>query len=141
MKAGLEDSPDERPEAASHLGERLKAALEPPPAAVERVVRRALAASPAAGRWRRLVVAAAGAALLATLLVAVLLQRPAGQSVPAVATAVATAPAAPRGAIEVRSAAGIVTARSPSGRLWIVGTNPRHSVAGSIIVVRRGGNR
>jgi hypothetical protein len=51
------------------------------------------------------------------------------------------APLAGAGAIEIRSAAGIVTARSPSGRLWIVGAAPRHPVAGSIILVHRGGNR
>jgi hypothetical protein len=52
-----------------------------------------------------------------------------------------SAPAPAQGAIEIRSAAGIVTARSPSGRLWIVGAAPRHPVAGSIILVHRGGNR
>jgi len=50
-------------------------------------------------------------------------------------------PPAAGGAIEIRSVAGIVTARSPSGRLWIVGATPRHPVAGSIILVHRGGNR
>jgi hypothetical protein len=125
----------ERLKAADDLGERLNAALEPPPAAVERIVRGALEGSRAAGwRGRRLaaaaVGAAAGAAFLATALLMILqLRRP---PVP---------PAPARGAIEIRSAAGIVTARSPSGRLWIVGAAPRHPVAGSIILVHRGGNR
>jgi hypothetical protein len=129
----------ERPKAADDLGERLKAALEPPPAAVERIVRGALEGSRAAGwRGRRraaaAVGAAAGAAFLATALLMILqLRRPPVPPAPA--------PAPARGAIEIRSAAGIVTARSPSGRLWIVGAAPRHPVAGSIILVHRGGNR
>jgi ferric-dicitrate binding protein FerR (iron transport regulator) len=124
---------DERPDAAFHLDERLNAALGPPPATVERVVRRALEGSvpPAAGRRRRLAAAAAGAALLATLLAIVQLRRPPAPQ----------APPASRGAIEIRSAGGMVTARSPAGRLWIVGAAPRHPVAGSIILVHIGGIR
>src|ERR1700720_1196083 len=93
---------------------------------------------PCPPRWprRRLLVAAAGAAagaafLATALLMIVQLRRP----------TVPPAPAPARGAIEIRSAAGIITARSPSGRLWIVGAAPRRPVAGSIILVHRGGNR
>lgn len=130
----------ERLNAADDLGERLNAALAPPTAAVERVVRRALEGSRAAGRpWRRLaaaaVGAAAGAAFLATAwLMIVQWRRPPAPPAPA-------APLAGPGAIEIRNDAGIVTARSPAGRLWIVGAAPRHPVAGSIILVHRGGNR
>jgi len=137
MKARPEDAPGERPDAADSLSERLNAVLEPPPAAVERVVRGALAGSREAGRRRRRLGAAAagvaaGAAFLATaLLMIVQLRRPPIPPVPAPA----------RSAIEIRNDAGIVTARSPSGRLWIVGAAPRRSVAGSIILVHRGGNR
>jgi hypothetical protein len=148
MKARPEDARGEQPDAAAHLddrlnaadhlGERLNAALAPPPAAVERVVRRALEGSQAAGRRRRRLAAAgaaAGAAFLATaLLMIAQWRRPPAPAAPA-------APLAGPGAIEIRSAAGIVTARSPSGRLWIVGATPRHPVAGSIILVHRGGNR
>jgi hypothetical protein len=130
--------PHERLNAASYLDERLNAALEPPPAAVARVVRRALEGSPAAGRRRRRLAAAAvaagaGAAFLATLLMIDRPRRPLAPPPPA--------PPAARGGIEIRGAAGIVSARSPSGRLWIVGVAPRHPVAGSIILVHRGGNR
>ncbi|HEV3075263.1 MAG TPA: hypothetical protein VHB47_12650 [Thermoanaerobaculia bacterium] len=128
---------DQRLNAADHLGERLNAALEPPAAAVERVVRGALEGSQVAGRRRRRLMAAAaggaaGAAFLATALLLIeQLRRP----------PTPPAPPASRGAIEIRDAAGIVTARSPSGRLWIVGPASRHPVAGSIILVHRGGNR
>ncbi len=148
MKARPEDGPgldaagplDDRLNAADHLGERLNAALAPPPGAVERVVRRALEGSRLPGRRRRRVaVAAAGAAACAASPGTAWLMIAPGRRPPA-----PPAPAAPLagpGAIEIRSAAGIVTARSPSGRLWIVGSAPRHPVAGSIILVHRGGNR
>lgn len=123
--------------AAAELDERLKAVLEPPAAAVERVVRGALADGrrPGSRRWpaRRLVpIAAAGALAAAALLVAL---RQAARFPPAPS-------GMPRQAIEIRNGGGLVTARSPSGRLWVVGGGgPPHPSPGSIILVHRSVNR
>jgi hypothetical protein len=123
---------------AAELDERLKAVLEPQAAVVERVVRGALVDSrrTAARRWsaRRLVPIAAGVALAAAALLVAFRQ----------AARVPPAPSGmPRQAIEIRNGGGLVTARSPSGRLWVVGGGgrPPHPSPGSIILVHRSVNR
>jgi len=120
---------DDREKAAVDLDERLRAALEPPSGTVERVVRRAMD-PPTRPQRRRLAAAAAGAALLALLLGALQVRRLASLPKPA-----------PRSAVEIRGDAGIVTARSRTGRLRVVHGGSRHARAGSIILIHKGDDR